>query len=63
MPLVPRVMNRLHDKIVQGALAAGGVKTKLFIKACEAKVKGLHEGRLNHTMWDKLVFGKIKVLI
>lgn len=41
MPVVPRVMNRLHDKIVQGALAAGGVKAKLFIKACEAKVSVL----------------------
>lgn len=38
MPIVPRIMNRLHDKIVQGALAAGGLKAKLFVKACEAKV-------------------------
>lgn len=38
MPVVPRVLNRLHDKIVQGVLAAGGMKAKLFVKACEAKV-------------------------
>lgn len=39
MPVVPRVLNRFHDKIVQGALAAGGLKAKLFVKACEAKVR------------------------
>ena len=39
MPVVPRVLNRFHDKIVQGMLAAGGLKTKLFIKACEAKAR------------------------
>lgn len=39
MPIVPRVMNRFHDKIVQGVLAAGGLKAKLFIRACEAKVR------------------------
>lgn len=38
MPVVPRVLNRFHDKVVQGMLAAGGLKTKLFVKACEAKV-------------------------
>ncbi|CAN0158469.1 unnamed protein product, partial [Laminaria digitata] len=61
MPVVPRVLNRFHDKIVQGVLAAGGLKAKLFIKACEAKVQGLHEGRATHAFWDKLVFNKIKV--
>lgn len=25
------------------------------------KVQGLHEGRATHALWDKLVFGKIKV--
>lgn len=39
MPVVPRVLNRFHDKVVQGMLAAGGLKAKLFIKACEAKVR------------------------
>lgn len=39
MPAVPRVLNRFHDKIVQGALAAGGLKAKLFVRACEAKVR------------------------
>jgi long-chain acyl-CoA synthetase len=47
MPVVPRVMNRLHDKITQGMLAAGGSKAKLFVKACEAKVAGLHKGTLH----------------
>lgn len=46
MAAVPRVLNRLHDKIVQGMLAAGGLKTKLFVKACEAKV-GRGKGRGN----------------
>ena len=44
MPVVPRVLNRFHDKIVQGVLAAGGLKAKLFIKACEAKVERARGG-------------------
>ena len=44
MPVVPRVLNKLHDKITQGMLAAGGSKTKLFVRACRAKVAGLHKG-------------------
>ncbi|CAM9837072.1 unnamed protein product [Ectocarpus sp. 6 AP-2014] len=54
MAAVPRVLNRLHDKIVVKGL---------FVKACEAKVQGLHEGRLTHALWDKLVFGKIKAAL
>lgn len=38
--MVPRLLNRLHDKIVHGVLDAGGLKARLFIKACEAKVRG-----------------------
>ncbi|CAM9104467.1 unnamed protein product [Ascophyllum nodosum] len=63
LAMVPRVMNRLHDNIVYGVMGMGGMKARLFVKACEAKVRGLHRGRLKHALWDTLVFGKIKEAI
>mmetsp|Transcript_1212 Transcript_1212/g.1893 ORF Transcript_1212/g.1893 Transcript_1212/m.1893 type:complete len:474 (-) Transcript_1212:29-1450(-) len=60
MPAVPRVLNRIYDKVTNGMLAAGGLKSKLFVRACRAKVEGLKQGSLSHSLWDKLIFNKIK---
>ncbi|CAN0455922.1 unnamed protein product, partial [Phaeothamnion confervicola] len=40
-------------------LAVGGLKTRLFVRACAAKVRGLHAGTQRHALWDRLVFGKL----
>ncbi|CAM9678327.1 unnamed protein product [Chrysoparadoxa australica] len=59
MPAVPRILNKIHDKLTAGMLAAGGLKTKLFVRGCQAKVRGLHKGTLKHGFYDRLVFGKL----
>lgn len=59
-PSVPRLYNKIYDKVVQGAEAAGGVKASLFKKGLETKQYWLHQGFLEHKLWDKLVFGKLR---
>ena len=58
---VPRLLNRIYDKIMGGVQAAGGVKAKLFMQAFEAKRYWLHRNYLTHRLWDGLVFGKVCV--
>eukprot|EP00668_Euglena_longa_P046571 GGOE01062256.1.p1 GENE.GGOE01062256.1~~GGOE01062256.1.p1 ORF type:complete len:741 (-),score=266.28 GGOE01062256.1:578-2605(-) len=58
-PSVPRLMNRVHDKVVAGVEAQGGLKAKLFWRAYHAKQEGLKKGYKTHRLWDKLVFSKI----
>jgi len=59
-PSVPRLLNRIHDKLVAGAKEAGGLKAKLFEKALAAKLEGLKNGKLTHPLWDRLVFSAVK---
>eukprot|EP01062_Namystynia_karyoxenos_P062552 TRINITY_DN55454_c0_g1_i1.p2 TRINITY_DN55454_c0_g1~~TRINITY_DN55454_c0_g1_i1.p2 ORF type:complete len:682 (+),score=243.58 TRINITY_DN55454_c0_g1_i1:107-2152(+) len=62
-PSVPRLLNRVYDKIIQGAQAAGGVKARLFQMALAAKTARLEKGglaALKHPVWDALVFNPAK---
>lgn len=62
---VPRLLNRIHDKIIQGALHSGSaVKAALFSRALDAKLHYLEtEGCLTHSIWDPLVFNKVKQIL
>ncbi|KAF1319370.1 Long-chain-fatty-acid-coa ligase, partial [Globisporangium splendens] len=64
-PTVPRVLNRIYDKISQGVAGAGSVKKFLFDQAFAAKQAAMQvdPGCLAHGFWDPLVFNKIKMLI
>jgi len=61
LPVAPRVLNKIHDKIMNGIEAVGGMKKKLFDAALAAKMKGLKDhGKLTHAFYDALIFNKIK---
>jgi len=60
-PAAPRVLNKIYDKIQSGIAAAGGMKKKLFDVAVATKTKNLlTKGQLTHTVYDRLIFNKIK---
>jgi long-chain acyl-CoA synthetase len=58
-PSVPRLLNKVYDKITAGA-SASPVKKLMFNTALQQKTKALRaSGTLTHALWDKLVFGKV----
>lgn len=59
-PSVPRLLNRIHDRLRAQVAEAGGLKAKLFAQAYIAKQAGLKTGTFLHPLWDRLVFSKIK---
>jgi len=58
-PSVPRLFNKLHDKVIQTVKEGGGFKETLFNKAYDTKIKALETGYINDTIWDTVVFGKV----
>ncbi|KAF1785172.1 AMP-dependent synthetase/ligase [Phytophthora cactorum] len=60
---VPRLFNRVYDKITQGVAAAGGLKKILFDRALAAKLAGLPDGHKTHALWDGLVFSKVRMAL
>lgn len=59
-PSVPRLLNRIHDRLRAQVAEAGGIKKTLFDRAYGAKQHGLRTGTNLHPLWDRLVFNKIK---
>jgi len=58
---VPRLYNRLYDKINAGINTSGSVKKLLFQTAYNAKKGNLVDhGSVDHRVWDKVVFAKIR---
>ncbi|KAG3238947.1 Long chain acyl-CoA synthetase 7, peroxisomal [Phytophthora idaei] len=62
-PSVPRLLNRIHDKITQGVAATGGLKKLLFDQGYAAKKEYLADGYYTHAFWDRLVFDKLKMIL
>ena len=58
-PSVPRLFNKIYDKIMAGVAAKGGVGAKLFNKGMASKKYYLDRGDLTHKFYDKLVFSKV----
>ncbi|KAJ3088549.1 Long chain acyl-CoA synthetase 7 peroxisomal [Quaeritorhiza haematococci] len=57
---VPRLYNRIYDKVNQGIKAKGGLAATLFKMGFEAKKNGLKNGTVTHWLWDRLVFSKVR---
>ncbi|KAF9948701.1 Long chain acyl-CoA synthetase 7 peroxisomal [Mortierella alpina] len=57
---VPRLFNRIYDKVLAGVKAKGGLAAFLFNRAFESKKANLRRGILEHAIWDRLVFGAIR---
>jgi len=57
-PSVPRLFNKLHDRVMQ-TVKVGGFKETLFFKAFDTKMQALNDGYVNDTLWDTVVFSKI----
>lgn len=70
MACVPRLLERVHDKVMKSGTEAGGIKAKIFLWALsvgEAMRKCREDGRtaglmlsVQHALAEKLVYSKIK---
>lgn len=60
MPAVPRLLNRVYDKI-QAEIGNSAIKKMLFRMALNSKESELRRGIIrNNSIWDKLVFRKVQ---
>ncbi|KAF9322615.1 hypothetical protein BGZ91_004183, partial [Linnemannia elongata] len=57
---VPRLFNRIYDKVMAGVQAKGGIAAFLFKRAYNTKKANLRKGILEHALWDRIVFGAIR---
>ena len=58
-PAVPRILNRLYDK-VQTEVGASKLKSTLFNFALNSKLKGVEAGYVTKSsMWDYIIFKKV----
>ena len=51
---VPRLLNRIHDKVLAGVREGSFLKRALFAQAYEAKKRAMAEGRPVSAFWDRL---------
>lgn len=60
MPAVPRLLNRVYDKI-QAELSRSGLKRMLFNMALRSKEAEIKRGILRRdSIWDRIVFKKVQ---
>ncbi|KAH6560181.1 hypothetical protein BASA60_000380 [Batrachochytrium salamandrivorans] len=57
---VPRLYNRIFDKVFASIKKAGGISARVFNHAYATKKKNLKLGQTTHMIWDPLVFAKIR---
>jgi len=59
-PSVPRLYNKIYDKINMKVAAKGGIGASIFHTGLEAKKYWLDKGYYNHSVFDAIVFNKAK---
>ncbi|KAJ1678337.1 medium-chain fatty acid-CoA ligase faa2, partial [Spiromyces aspiralis] len=57
---VPRIFNRIHDKVNATVREKGGLSAKLFHYALDSKKHYLRHGQTNHWFWDRVVFKSLR---
>eukprot|EP01128_Nolandella_sp_AFSM9_P007960 TRINITY_DN4541_c0_g1_i1.p1 TRINITY_DN4541_c0_g1~~TRINITY_DN4541_c0_g1_i1.p1 ORF type:complete len:658 (+),score=121.06 TRINITY_DN4541_c0_g1_i1:135-2108(+) len=57
---VPRLWNRLYDKVMASVKASSSMRRALFHLGFETKLERLREGEISHPFWDMMVFSKIQ---
>ena len=57
---VPRLLNRVYDRVMAGVQAKGGFTQWMFTTAMNTKKNGLNKGNVDHWMWDRVVFAPIR---
>ena len=57
---VPRLYNRIYDKVLAGVSGASFLAKFLFNTAYNAKKANLTNGTVTHFLWDWLVFSKVR---
>lgn len=58
---VPRLLNRVYDKVMAGVNNASALRKFLFNHAYRAKMTNLKSsGTFNHWLWDRLVFSQLR---
>lgn len=63
-PSVPRLFNRIYDKITAGVKEKSGVQQALFNRAINGKLHHLKaSASYSHSVWDPLVFNKMRGLL
>ena len=64
VPMVPRLLTRIYDKINQGVNEGNFVKRALFGWALSSKQQSLQsDASYTHGVWDKVIFGKTRELL
>ncbi|EFO13364.1 hypothetical protein LOAG_15165 [Loa loa] len=62
--LVPRLLNRYHDIVMENVLKQNIIKRFIFNIALKCKLRQLAKGQLHfNTIWDKTVFKKTRALL
>jgi long-chain acyl-CoA synthetase len=61
---VPRLLNRIYDKVTAGTAQASRLKKALYNKAMKSKTKDLRKGLVRQdSVWDKLVLKRVRDLL
>ncbi|KAJ2031679.1 medium-chain fatty acid-CoA ligase faa2 [Coemansia sp. S100] len=61
---VPRLLNRIYDRLVAGTIHAPGLTGVIARRAVADKMANLAAGKGNtHAFWDRVLFRKIKALL
>ncbi|KAK1441718.1 long-chain-fatty-acid-CoA ligase [Babesia gibsoni] len=61
---VPRLYQRIHDKVMAGVDLKPFLVKTLFMTGLAAKMENIKKnGKFSHFFWDKIVFNKVKKLL